>query len=75
MKEPNLRSAPCIVVGIPVLRANRCLAPDIPKALFQEKEKPYVFLFVIYYTTIFTSGGGGGSSLKPATSLPLDSIF
>ena len=38
--DPTLRSNPCFVVGIPVFLANPCLAPEIPTARFQEKEKP-----------------------------------
>ena len=75
MDAPNFLSKPCLVVGIPVCRAKLCLAPDIPKALFHEKEKPYVLRPIVRYTTILTSGGGGGSSFNPDTSLPVASIF
>mgnify|MGYP006910062145 CR=1 FL=1 len=40
MDEPTLRSKPCLVVGIPVLRAKLCFAPEIPTALFHENENP-----------------------------------
>ena len=41
---PTFLSKPDCVVGIPVRRAKRCFAEDIPKALFQEKEKPYLLI-------------------------------
>jgi hypothetical protein len=44
---PTLRSIPCRVVGMPVLRANFCFAEEIPIARFHEKENPYVFLRAI----------------------------
>ena len=39
---PTFLSNPDCVLGIPVWRAKRCFAADIPKALFHEKEKPYL---------------------------------
>ena len=37
---PSFRSIPASVVGIPVLRANICLARVTPSARFQEKDRP-----------------------------------
>jgi hypothetical protein len=36
----GIYTKPDLVVGIPVSRANFCFAELIPKALFQENEKP-----------------------------------
>lgn len=49
---PTFLSKPDRVVGIPVWRANRCLTEEIPKALFQEKEKPY-FVIKNYFKYFF----------------------
>jgi len=49
---PNFLSKPDFVVGIPVCLANFCFAEVMPKALFQENEKPNLFaidfMFVCY---------------------------
>ena len=47
---PTFLSTPETEVGIPVSREKLCLAELIPKALFQEKEKPYlpILLFLSY---------------------------
>jgi len=37
---PNFRSWPWLVVGIPIERAILPLAPEIPRARFQENERP-----------------------------------
>ena len=44
---PILRSIPCLVVGIPVLRAMLCFTPVIPKNRLSENEKPLIGLFLL----------------------------
>ena len=44
---PIFFSKPDLVVGIPVCRANFCLAEVIPKALFQENEKPNLLAIIL----------------------------
>jgi hypothetical protein len=61
---PNFFSKPDFVVGIPVCRANFCLAEVMPKALFQENEKPNLFAIdfmigSIYILFIITQLGIG----------------
>ena len=46
---PTFLSNPDCVVGIPVCRAKRCLAADIPKALFHENENPYLDMVNYFY--------------------------
>ena len=41
---PNLRSNPDLEVGMPVLRANRCLVLVTPIARFHEKVNPGIFI-------------------------------
>ena len=48
---PTFLSNPALEVGIPVSRANFCLACVIPSARFKENETPEIFSFNI--TTIF----------------------
>lgn len=43
---PTLRSKPCLVVGIPVLRAIFCLTAVMPTALLREKLNPGIFILV-----------------------------
>jgi hypothetical protein len=43
---PIFLSKPDFVVGIPVFRANLCLADVIPSARFHEKEKPYFDMLI-----------------------------
>ena len=43
---PTLRSKPCLVVGMPVLRAIFCLTAVIPTALLREKLNPGIFISV-----------------------------
>jgi hypothetical protein len=42
MDCPTLRSKPCFVVGIPVLRATFVFNPLMPMARFKEKLKPLI---------------------------------
>ncbi len=42
---PTFLSSPDFVVGIPVCRAKRCLAAEIPTARFQENENPYFDIY------------------------------
>lgn len=42
---PILRSRPAREVGMPVSRENCCLACVTPRALFQEKDNPGIFIF------------------------------
>jgi hypothetical protein len=46
---PIFLSKPDFVVGMPVRLAKRCLAADMPNALFQEKEKPYLPIVEYFY--------------------------
>ena len=46
--DPTLRSSPCLVVGMPVVRANFCLAREMPKALFHEKDNPGIFIVDVW---------------------------
>ena len=48
MKLPNFLSTPPLVVGTPVFRAKLCLAPVIPKSLFNENENPN-FAILFYF--------------------------
>ena len=57
---PSLRSNPALEVGMPVSRANFCLACVIPKALFHENERPgmpvFDFLRAIFFMHLLKSG-------------------
>lgn len=44
---PNFLSKPALEVGIPVSRANFCLACVIPSALFKENDTPGIFILDI----------------------------
>lgn len=46
MALPTLRSKPCLVVGMPVLRAIFCLTAVMPTALLREKLNPGIFILV-----------------------------
>ena len=43
---PTLRSRPCLVVGIPTLRATLVFNPLIPTARFSENDNPFMILMV-----------------------------
>lgn len=45
-----LRSSPALEVGMPVLRANCCFTLVMPKARFQEKERPGMRVDVLVMT-------------------------
>jgi len=52
MTEPNLRSTPAFVVGIPVAFVNSRFTFVTPSALFQEKLKPGIFVLLIFFDSV-----------------------
>ena len=46
---PILRSRPCLVVGMPVLRAIFVFKPLIPTARFSENDNPFMFVILIFF--------------------------
>lgn len=53
---PILRSRPALLVGMPVLRANCCLAWVTPKALFHENDTPGIFMTDKFFCFWFYKG-------------------
>ena len=44
---PILRSRPCLVVGIPTVRATFVFKPEIPTARLSEKLSPGIFAIIV----------------------------